>query len=46
VTRHDSNDKWKGSDRWDWSTVVFILMAIFAAVFFTMALWTPHPFSH
>jgi len=46
VRRHDRNDEWKGSDRWDWSTVVFILMAIFAAVFFTMALWTPHPFSH
>jgi hypothetical protein len=45
VTRKRSDD-WKGSDRWDWSTVVFILLAIVAAIFVTMALWAPHPFSH
>jgi len=45
VTRH-RHDKGNGTDRWDWSTVVMIVLAVAMVIFLTMALWTPHPFHH
>lgn len=40
------DDEWTGRDRWDWSSVVFILLAIVAVIFCTMAIWAPRPFHH
>ena len=44
MKRHE--DQPKGADRWDWSTVVFVALAIVIALVFTFALWAPHPFPH
>ena len=43
TNRHDEG---KGPDRWDWTTVVFVVLGIVILAALTFELWAPRPYPH